>query len=92
MNSAITKILEYRVIATEITCLQKNMVALENLAPSKNLENLAPPWPSEHSTPPPTPLSPRDSKATLQLLKSSPQRHIFFILPSFARRGGGCIL
>ena len=32
-------------LATEITCLQKNIVALENLASS---ENLAPPCPSEN--------------------------------------------
>ena len=69
----------YKNVATEITWLQKNMVALQNLAPSKNL---APPCPSENSAPswkwgPP------------QVLKSSPQSHIFFTPPPLLQGGGG---
>ena len=37
------------IVATEITHLQKNMVALKNPAHS---ENLAPPYPSENLGPP----------------------------------------
>ena len=38
----------YKNVATEIAWLQKNMAALQNLAPS---ENLSPPCPSENSAP-----------------------------------------
>ena len=61
--------------ATKVSCLQKNMVALQNLAPS---ENLAPPCPSEN-------LGPPDSKFPLQILKSSPQNHIFFQPPTLCQ-------
>ena len=44
-------------VDTEVTRLQKNMVALENVAPSKNL---APTCPSMNSAPP-------DSKGTTPL-------------------------
>ena len=53
-------------VATEITCLQKNIVALKNLAP---LWVFSSPCPSENLLPPCPP--------TPQLLKSSPQSHIF---------------
>ena len=69
----------YNNVATEITCLQKNMVALENLALTKNLDPLAPLriWPLIVRLP-------------SQLLKSSPQSHIFFkALPPFGSGGRG---
>ena len=57
-------------VATEITCLQKDMVTLKNVTPSENLALLCPPLTvSSHP----------------QLLKSSLQSHIFFSLLSFAR-------
>ena len=59
----------YNNVATEITCLQKNMVALQNLAPPAPLRIQPPP----------------DSKVPPQLLKSRPQSHIFFSPPPFAR-------
>ena len=54
------------------------MVALQNLAPS---ENLALPCPSEKSNPP-------DSKVLPQILKSSPQSHIYLSAsPPFCQGG-----
>ena len=67
------------------TCLQKKMVALKNLASSKNL---APTCSSENSPPHPPTLIVRPLP---QILKPSPQRHIFFS-PSPLCQGVGCIL
>ena len=55
-------------------CHRNNMVAEKHGSPRQNLspsENLASPCPSENSSHP-------DSKVPPQLLKSSPQSHIFF--------------
>ena len=65
-------------VATEMTCLQENMIALKNLGPS---ENLAPTCPFENSVP-------LDSKAPLSFCNPAPKA-IFFSPPFFAR---GCIL
>ena len=72
-------------VAGEITRLQKNMVAQENLAPS---ENWVPHCPSTNSALP-------GGKTSPQSLKSSRQTHIFFkphppspFPPFFCKEGG----
>ena len=78
-----SQIISLQIPTNSLTCLLKNMVALENLAPS---ENLAPPAPLIIQPPLIVRLPP-------WVLKSSPQSHIFFqARPPLLPRGGGSTL